>query len=201
MPPCPWTPRVYSNSCPLSRWCHPTISSSVIPFSSCLQCFPGSQTAQLKLGWACQTALKRGCEAKCSVSPICFFVVVQCSVMSDSLRSHGPQHAKPPCPSPTPGVHSNSCPLSWWCHPTISSPVVPFSSCLQSLPASGSFPMSQLFASGGQSIGATASILPMNIQGFFFNLSDYIIMFLFKDMFHVLFIYWAAIFNVFHHLK
>ena len=73
------------------------------------------------------------------------------SVVSDSLRPHESQHATPPCPSPTPGVYSNPCPSSWWCHPTISSSVVPFSSCLQSLPASGSFPMSQLFACGGQS--------------------------------------------------
>ena len=71
------------------------------------------------------------------------------SVLSDSLRSHEPQHARPSCPSPTPGVHSDSRPLSQWCHPAISSPVVPFSSCLQSFPASGSFPMNWLFASGG----------------------------------------------------
>ena len=77
--------------------------------------------------------------------------------MSDSLRPHEPQHSRPPCPSPTPGVHPNPCPSSWWCHPTISSSVVPFSSCLQSFLASGSFPMSQLFASGGQSIGVSAS--------------------------------------------
>ena len=75
------------------------------------------------------------------------------SVVSDSLRTHGLQHARPPCASPTPRVYSNSCPLSWWCQPTISSSVIPFSSCLQSFPASGSFPMSQLFISGGQSIG------------------------------------------------
>ena len=88
------------------------------------------------------------------------------SVVSDSLRPHGLQHARPPCPSPIPGVHSNSCPSSQWCHPTISSSVIPFPSCLQFFPASGSFQMSQFFASGGQSIGvsATASILPMNIQ-------------------------------------
>ena len=79
------------------------------------------------------------------------------SVMSNSLRLHGPQHARPPCPSPTPRVYPNSCPLSRWCHPTISSSVVPFSSGLQSFPASGSFPMNQLFASGGQSIGVSAS--------------------------------------------
>ena len=74
------------------------------------------------------------------------------SVVSDSFRPHGLQHASPPRPSPTPGVYSNSCPSSWWCHPAISSSVVPFSSCPQSLPASGSFPMNQLFAWGGQSI-------------------------------------------------
>ena len=91
------------------------------------------------------------------------------SVMSDSLRPHGPQQTRPPCPSPTPRVYSNSCPLSWWCHPTISSSVIPISSCLQSFPASGSFPMSQFFASGDQSIGvsASASVLPMNIQDWF----------------------------------
>ena len=89
-----------------------------------------------------------------------------CSIVSDSLWAHGPQHARPPCPSPTPGVHPNSCPLCQWCHPTISSSVVPFSSCSQSFPASGSFPMSQLFTSGGQSIGVSAStsVLPMNTQ-------------------------------------
>ena len=86
--------------------------------------------------------------------------------MSNSLRSHGPQHARPPCPSPTPRVYSNSSPSSGWCHPVISSSVVPFCSCPQSLPASGSFLMSRLFASGGQSIrvSASASILPMSIQ-------------------------------------
>ena len=85
------------------------------------------------------------------------------SVVSNSLRPRGLQHARPSCPSPTPRVHSNSCPSRWWCHPTISSSVVPFSY-LQSFLASGSFPMSQLFASGGQSIGvsASASVLPMN---------------------------------------
>ena len=89
-----------------------------------------------------------------------------CSVMSNSLRPHELQHSRPPCPSPAPGLHPNPCPLSWWCHPTISSSVVPFSSCPQSFPASGSFPRSQLFASGGQSIGVSAStsVLPMNTQ-------------------------------------
>ena len=88
------------------------------------------------------------------------------SVMSDSLQPHGLQHARLLCPSPTPGVHSNSCSLSWWCHPTISSSDVPFSSCPQYFTASGSFPMIQFFTSGCQSIGvsASASVLPMTIQ-------------------------------------
>ena len=88
------------------------------------------------------------------------------SVVSDSLQPHESQHARPPCPSATLRVHSNSCPSSRWCHPAISSYVVPFSSCPQSLPASGSFPMSQLFPSGGQNTGvsASASVLPMNTQ-------------------------------------
>ena len=92
-------------------------------------------------------------------------VQFSCSVMSDSLRPHGLQHPRLPCPSPTPGAYSKSLSLSWWCHPT----VIPFPSCLQSFPASGSFPMSQFFASGGQSIGVStlASVLPMNIQDWF----------------------------------
>ena len=93
-------------------------------------------------------------------------VQFSCLVMSNSMQPDGLQHARPPCPLPTPRVYLNSCPLSWWCHPTISSSVVPLSSCLQSFPASGSFLMNQLFVSGGQSIGFSASItvLPMNTQ-------------------------------------
>ena len=98
----------------------------------------------------------------------CKFSSVQFSrsVVSNSLWPHDSQHARPPCSSPTPRVYSNSCPSSRWCHPAISSSVVPFSSCPQSLTASGSFPMSQLFTSGGQSIGvsASASVLPVNTQ-------------------------------------
>ena len=99
---------------------------------------------------------------KCSVQ-------FSCSVMSDSLQPHGLQHARPPCPSPTPRVYSDSCPLSRWCHPTISFSVVPFSSCLQSFPASGCFPMSQFITSGGQSVGvsASASVLPVHIKDWF----------------------------------
>ena len=92
-----------------------------------------------------------------------------CSVMSEPLQPHGLQHTRPPCPSPTPRAYSNSCPQSWCCHPTISSFVVPFSSCLPSLPTLGFFQMSQLFTSGGQSTGVSAStsVLPMNIQDWY----------------------------------
>ena len=119
-----------------------TISSSVVPFA-CLQSFPASGSFQISQ-----------------------FIH---SVVSNSLWPHGLQHTRFPCPSPTPGACSNSCPLSWWCHATISSSVVPFSSRLQSFPASGSFPMNPFFTLGGQSIGASASasVLPMNIQNWF----------------------------------
>ena len=97
------------------------------------------------------------------------WVQFSCSVVSTCLWPHGLQHARLPCPSPTPGACSNSYPLSRWCHPTISSSLALFSSCLQSFPASGSFPVSQFFTSGGQNIGASASVsvLPMNIQDWF----------------------------------
>ena len=106
------------------------------------------------------------CLFKGSVQSVQF----SCSVVSYSLQPHGLQHARLPCPSPAPGAYSNSSPSCQWCHPIISSTVVPFSSHLQYFPASGSFPMSQLFAWGGQSIGvsASASVLPMNIQDWFF---------------------------------
>ena len=95
-------------------------------------------------------------------------VLFSYSAVSNSIQPHEPQHARPPCPSPTPRVHPNSCPLSQWCHPTISSSSIPFS-CPQSFPASGYFQMSQFFTSGGQRIGvsALASVLPMNIQDWF----------------------------------
>ena len=100
------------------------------------------------------------------VPPSVFVVQFSRSVVSDSLRPHESQHARPPCPSPIPGVHTNPCPFNQWCHPTISSSVVPFSSYPQFFPESGSFQISQLFASGGQSIGVSAStsVLPMNTQ-------------------------------------
>ena len=112
---------------------------------------------------------KRNHHHNLSVEQLCSSVRFSHSVVSDSLRPHESQHAKPPCPSPTLGVHSNSCPSSRWCQQAISSSVVPFSSCLQSFPASGYFPMSQFFTSGGQCIGvsASASVLPMNIQDWF----------------------------------
>ena len=107
-----------------------------------------------------------------SLEQLCHqFSLVQltCWVMSNSLWPHEPQHTRPPCPSSTPWVHLNSCPSSWWCHPTILSSVIPFSSCSQSFPASGSFQMCRLFISGGQSIGVSvsASVLLMNIQDWF----------------------------------
>ena len=92
-------------------------------------------------------------------------VQFKCSVMSNSLQRHESQHTRPPCPSPNPGVHSNSCPPSRWCYPAVSSSVIPFFSCPQWLPASESFPMSQLFTWGGQSTGVSASFLPKNTQG------------------------------------
>ena len=107
----------------------------------------------------------------CNLDAYLFFMSVQFSrsVVSDSLQPHGLQHAWPPCPSPTSGVYSNSCPLSWWCRPAISSSAISFSSCLQSFPSSGSFPVSQFFTSGSQSSGVSfsASVLPVNIQDWF----------------------------------
>ena len=97
----------------------------------------------------------------------CLSLLFRHSVMSDSLWPRGLQHTRSLCPLPTPRACSNSCPLSQWCHPTISSSISPLSSCPQSFPASGSFPMNQFFASGGQSIGVSASVLPMNIQSWF----------------------------------
>ena len=102
----------------------------------------------------------------CYTRTVCVSVQFSRSVVSKSLQPHGLPHDRLPCPSPTPGTYSNSCPSSQWCHPTISSSVIPFSSRLQSFPALGSFPMSQFFASGSQSIGVSSSVsvLPMNIQ-------------------------------------
>ena len=111
------------------------------------------------------TKIEKHTCSQCSLSSVQF----SCSVMSNSLQPHEPQHTRPPCPSPTPRGYPNSCPLSRWCHPTISSSVIPFSSCLQYDWTSGSFQMSQFFASGGQNIGVSAStsVLPMNTQDWF----------------------------------
>ena len=129
--------RSYPNLCPLSQWCHLTISSSVVPFSSCPLSFPASVSFQMS-----QIFRSGGQNIGFSFN-IISSVQFSLSVVSDSLRPHESQHAKPPCPSPTPAVYpNNSCPLRRWCHLTISSSVVPFSSCLQSFPASGSFQMS-----------------------------------------------------------
>ena len=159
--PCPSpSPWVCSGSCPLSRWCYLTISSSAASFCSCSQSFPASgffPVSQLLASGG------QGIGASASVSRFSH------SLMSDSLQPHGLQHATPPCPSPTPRGCSNSCPSSQWCHPTISSSVFPFSSCLQFFPASGSFAVNQFFKSLGLSIvaSASASVLSMNIQGWF----------------------------------
>ena len=122
---------------------------------------PRWQTSQLWLDLDPQSARKMT-QPKAMTAPVQF----SHSVVSDSLQPHEPQHARPPSPSPTPGVHPNPCPLSQWCHPTILSSVVSFSSCPQSFPASGSFQMSQLFTSCGQSIGVSVStsVFPMNTQ-------------------------------------
>ena len=189
--PCPSPfPGVCSNSCPLSQWGHPTISSSVIPFS-CLSQWDGSshQVAKVlasispsseysmllsfRIDWfdllAVQGTLKSLLQhhsLKASVlCPSAFSMVhlshpyilflFNHSVMSNSLWPHVLPHTRLPCPSPSPGACPNSCPLSRWCHPAISSSVIPFSSCLQYFPASGSFLMSWLFASDNQSIGAS----------------------------------------------
>ena len=194
--PCPsLSLGVCSNSGPLSSWCHRTISFSVAPFSSCLQSFPGSGSLPVSQLFA-SGGQSAGTSASSSVlsvniqswfplgltalisllskglSRVLFsywlFNLVQYShsVMSNSLQPHGLQHARLPCPSPTPRAYSNSCPLSQWCHPTISSSVIPFASCLRSFPASGSFPRSHFFPSGVQiiAVSASASVLPMNSQ-------------------------------------
>ena len=123
------TPGAYSNSCPSSQWCHPTISSSVVPFSSCLQSFPASGSFPMSQFFA---SGGQSIGVSASASTVIQFIQFSHSVVSDSLWPQEPQHTRPPCPSPTARVYPNPCPLSRWCHPTISSSVVPFSSCPQS---------------------------------------------------------------------
>ena len=135
-------------------------------------------------------------------SPFTVYQFRQFSSLAQScltLQPHESQHARPPCPSPTPGVHSDSCPSSQWCHPTVSSSVVPFSSCLKSFPASGSFPRSQFFTSGGHSIGgsASASVVPMNIHCVYIcqitELWALNILHFFQDVFIYFWFYWISI--------
>ena len=114
--------------------------------------------------WGAPELLMDSQDYDCRKSVELSWVQFSRSVVSNPLWPHGLKHTRPPCPSPTPGVYSNSCPFSWWCHPTISSSVIPFSTCLQSFPASGSFPMSQFFASGGQSLGASTSASVLSID-------------------------------------
>ena len=121
-------------------------------------CWPPSPSSGLLCRYCLCALLSRH-----HVAP--YLLLLTRSVVSNSLWPRGLQHARLPCPSLSPEICSNSCPFSWWCHPTISSSVIPFSSCLQSFPASGSFPVSWLFESGGQRIGASVSVLPVNIQG------------------------------------
>ena len=147
----------------LCPWNFPSKNTGVVDISFSRGSFWSRDPTQI----SCVSCKGRQILYQCHLgSPISSISSVQYSVLSDSLRPHESQLARPPCPSSTPGVHPNSCAPSQWCHPAISSSVVPFSSCPQSLPASGSFLMSQLFAWGGQSIGvsASASILPMNTQ-------------------------------------
>ena len=125
--------------------------------------FPSAFTKQVGLYYRRRKKLPQMPQLAFRRLPLLF----SCSVVSNSLWPHGLQHSRLPCPSPATGVCSNLCPLSRWCHPTISPSVVPFSSCLQSFPASGFFPRSQLFTSGGQSIRVSASVLSINIQGWF----------------------------------
>ena len=158
-PHCPSpAPGIHPNPCLLSQWYHATISFSVGPFSSCPQSFPTSGSFQ----WV--NSLHQ--VVKVLEFQLQHSVQFSRSVVSDSLRAHESQHARPHCPSPTPEVHSNLRPLSQWCHSNTSSSVI-FSSCPQSLPASESFPMSQFFAWGGQPTGVSdlASFLPKNTQG------------------------------------
>ena len=163
--PCPsQSPRACSNSCPSSQWCHPTISSSVVPFSSCLQSFPASGSFLMSqffskgsqsIGASASTCVRscyknRGSSReKWKQDPLLSFLLLfSCQGISDSLWPHGLQHTRLPCPSQSPRVCSNSCPLSQWCYLTISSSAALFLSCPQS------FPISQLFPSGGQSMVA-----------------------------------------------
>ena len=156
-----------AKSCPILS---DPLDCSTPGFPVCPSPSPGACTNSCQLSWWCHpTILSSVTRFSFCVQSLPDSVQFSFSVVSNSVWPHGLQHARHPCPSPTPRVYSNSCPLSQWCHPAISSSVTRFSICLQSFPASGSFQMSQLFASGGQSIGVSASIsvLPVNIQDWF----------------------------------
>ena len=186
----PLSPRIYSDSCPISQWGYLTMSASDVPFSFCLQSFQASESFPMSRLFIMRQSI--GASPLASVLPMTIqgwfplgltdLISLQSQGFSrvflvvDQLLSHVELFVTPgtaahwfPCPSPSPEACSNSCPLSQWCHPAILSSVIPFSSCFQSFPASGSFPMSWLFTSGCQSIGtsSSASVLPMNIQSWF----------------------------------
>ena len=156
-----------AKSTPTEFWdlCTNSIISSLIIFML-FSCYRDSNVGILDSNTLFKLISSVSCFTKVVTGRVTYTHQFSCSVVSNSLRPHGLQHSRPPCPSPTPGAYSNSCLLSQWCHPTISSSVIPFSSHLYSFLASGSSQMSQFFASGGQSIGvsASASVLPMNIQ-------------------------------------
>ena len=155
-----WTKTQFSNECGLSHSCvHPLLP--VLQPPSVFTIKKHGMNMNYSSGWEQMPRIRKG-EWK-------EHVLFSFPVVSSCLESHGPWHTRIPCPSLSPRVCSNPCPLSWWCHPTVSSSVTHFSPCPQSFPASGSFPMSGLFTWGGQSIGtsASASVLPMNIQGWF----------------------------------
>ena len=149
------------------------VGHNLATFTSLLQAALGQKTLPFPSYWKEQPSMLDIFILYFSIATITSLHIIlllfSCSVMSDSLWPYGLQHSRLPCSSPTPGAYSNSCPLSWWCHPTVSFSAIPFSSCLQSFLASGSFPMRWFFESGGQSIegSASASILPINIQDWF----------------------------------
>ena len=153
----------------VGTWCISNVALFLMLYLACLQPVGNFFQFVSKVLWFFPFFWSVARDLSCAFSASEFSSVqFSCSVMSNSLRPHGLQHAWLSCPSPTPRTYSNSCPSYWWCHPTISSSAVSFS-CLQSFPASGSFQMSQLFASAGQNIGVSAStsVLPMNIQDWF----------------------------------
>ena len=160
-----YTGASWGSGFPLPALCHGAFKEDEIPWNNKVMCF---SILYLVREYPCCTTTWRFVDSRRNKlkKKVKGSVQFNCSVVSDSLQPHKLQHARPPCSSPTPGVYPNSCLLSQWCHPTILSSVISFSSCPQSFPVSGCFQMSQPFASGGQSIGisTSASVLPMNTQ-------------------------------------